>query len=56
MDDRLIAGRYKVLGLAGEGGLARVYSAIDNFTNNKVAIKEIKADSPAVIRAACSIS
>lgn len=51
MDDRLIAGRYKVLGLAGEGGLARVYSGVDNFTNSKVAIKEIKADSQAVIAA-----
>ncbi len=51
MDGRLIAGRYRILGLAGEGGLSRVYSAIDNFTNNKVAIKEIKADSPAVIGA-----
>lgn len=48
MDGRLIAGRYRMLRLAGEGGLARVYSAIDNFTNNKVAIKEIKAGSPAV--------
>ncbi|MEE9554080.1 MAG: serine/threonine-protein kinase [candidate division Zixibacteria bacterium] len=49
MDDRLIKGRYKLLGLTGEGGLARVFRAVDNFTDNEVAVKEIRDDDPAVI-------
>lgn len=49
MADRLIAGRYRIERLLGEGGIARVYSAIDTLSGHTVAVKKIRQDDRAVL-------
>ncbi len=44
MNDRLIAGRYRIEELLGEGGLARVYRATDILTGKAAALKEAHPD------------
>lgn len=46
MTDRLIAGRYRIEKLLGEGGLARVYRATDLLTGKAAALKEAHTDDP----------
>lgn len=46
MVDRLIAGRYRIEKLLGEGGLARVYRATDLLLGKSVALKEAHPDDP----------
>ena len=51
MDDRLIRGRYKTQELIGEGGIARVYRALDISSATEVAIKITESSDPAIARA-----
>ena len=44
MIGRVIAGRYKIVALLGEGGMAVVYRAIDLNTSQSVAIKILKQE------------
>ncbi|HKE15472.1 MAG TPA: protein kinase, partial [Kofleriaceae bacterium] len=40
-DDRLLAGRYRLVGLIGRGGMGAVHEAIDTWTGARVAVKEL---------------
>ncbi len=46
MNDRLIAGRYRIEELLGEGGLARVFRATDLLTGKSAALKKAHPDDP----------
>lgn len=54
MSETILAGRYRLVELIGEGGMALVYRAIDQNTGHNVAIKvlkrELSQDSDYVIR------
>src|SRR6266545_173046 len=43
-DGELIAGRYKVIRLVGEGGMGEVYEAEDLLLRERVALKSIRPD------------
>jgi len=40
----LVGGRYEILGILGEGGMANVYLANDTLLNRKVAVKALRYD------------
>ncbi|MDO5144592.1 MAG: Stk1 family PASTA domain-containing Ser/Thr kinase [bacterium] len=44
MTDKVLAGRYRLVELIGEGGMAYVYRAIDQKTEHSVAIKVMKSE------------
>lgn len=44
MEDRLLTGRYADFKIVGEGGITRVYSALDKITGDTVVIKKLKSD------------
>ena len=52
--DKMIAERYMLVSLLGEGGMADVYLAIDTILNREVAIK-IYVGSLAKIRLPCFV-
>ena len=41
---QLIAGRYRILGVVGQGGQSRVYLARDEYVNRQWAVKELRRD------------
>ncbi len=41
---QLVAGRYRILGLVGQGGQSRVYLAHDEYANRQWAVKELRRD------------
>lgn len=44
MSETILAGRYRLIELIGEGGMAHVYRAIDQNTGHNVAIKVMKSE------------
>ncbi len=50
MDDRLVSGRYSIKELIGEGGIARIYRAVDISSGEDAAIKEIKQPDQTIAR------
>ena len=44
MDERIIAGKYRVESLVGTGGMANVYKAFDIAENRTVALKMLKEE------------
>ena len=50
LEARLIAGRYRVLSLLGQGGMGAVYAAVDTTTGKRVAVKTTASHaSPTVV-------
>jgi serine/threonine protein kinase len=48
LEPRLIGGRFRIEGLAGQGGMATVYRGVDTLTGDVVAVKLLK---PEIIQA-----
>ncbi|MDX1994005.1 MAG: protein kinase [bacterium] len=48
LDPQLIGGRFRMEGLAGQGGMATVYRGVDTLTGDEVAVKLLK---PEIIQA-----
>jgi tetratricopeptide (TPR) repeat protein len=48
-DERLIAGRYRVEGLLGQGGMGGVYAVVDTTTGKRIALKTTARDASATV-------
>src|ERR1700712_5897584 len=48
-DRRLIAGRYRVESLLGQGGMGAVYAAIDTTTGKRIALKTTASHASATV-------
>ncbi|HKU44219.1 MAG TPA: serine/threonine-protein kinase [Polyangiales bacterium] len=49
MEERLIAGRYRVETLLGKGGMGAVYAAVDTTTGKRLALKTTSANASAKV-------